>query len=326
MAHAIPKFRYLSAWFCPYAHRATLALEHHAGAIEYEWVEALGWEQRKGRLEVHLRASHLRTQANGFNCSLDEKNVTGTGKEWWYHWKVSLSANGPPVAFAALNPWSRQAPELIRANPSGLVPTLIPIEDGKVLEERSVYESLITIDFVDSVANSLDEQRRLVPSDPYIASKCRYWAEKVNRECCSPYYGVLVKTDEEGQKESFDQLVSGLKAFSRELEKNGDARGFLGGGRLTNTDFSLAPWAYRYYIFENYRGYGIPKDDDELAAYHVWHDHIFSVESVKRTLPDKERYLEHIGKYADSSARSKVANAVRRGVSAHEIDDEKDTY
>jgi hypothetical protein len=39
-----------------------------------------------------------------------------------------------------------------------------------------------------------------------------------------------------------------------------------------------------------------------------------SLEGVQRTLPDKERYLEHIGKYADGSARSKVANAVRRGV------------
>lgn len=33
------KFRYLSAWFCPFAHRATLALEHHAGRVDYEWVE-----------------------------------------------------------------------------------------------------------------------------------------------------------------------------------------------------------------------------------------------------------------------------------------------
>jgi glutathione S-transferase len=31
-------------------------------------------------------------------------------------------------------------------------------------------------------------------------------------------------------------------------------------------------------------------------------------------------------KYADGSARSKVANAVRRGVAAHELDDEKDEY
>lgn len=35
----LPKFRYLSAWFCPFAHRTTLALEHHADRVDYEWVE-----------------------------------------------------------------------------------------------------------------------------------------------------------------------------------------------------------------------------------------------------------------------------------------------
>lgn len=120
--------------------------------------------------------------------------------------------------------------------------------------------------------------------------------------------------------------MKGLKAFSREIETNGDGRGFLGGGRLTNADVSLMPWAYRYYIFEHYRGYAIPVNDPELHPYKEWYDYVFSLESVRRTLPDKERYLEHIGKYADASARSMVANAVRRGVAAHEIEDEKDTY
>ena len=45
---------------------------------------------------------------------------------------------------------------------------------------------------------------------------------------------------------------------------------------------------------------------------------------LQRTLPGKERYLEHIAKYANASARSKVANAVRRGAQAHELDDELD--
>ena len=30
-----PVLRYLSAWFCPFAHRATLALEHHADRWAY---------------------------------------------------------------------------------------------------------------------------------------------------------------------------------------------------------------------------------------------------------------------------------------------------
>jgi len=89
-----PAFRYLSAWFCPFAHRATLALEHHSSRVDYEWVEALGWEQRE-----------------------DKNNVTGTGKEWWYHWK---------------------ADELKRVNPSALVPTLIPINEDVVLQVKIV--------------------------------------------------------------------------------------------------------------------------------------------------------------------------------------------
>lgn len=159
-----------------------------------------------------------------------------------------------------------------RVNPSALVPTLIPIdEEGKAdeskvrsfitdslytrhvhqtdfymttiwgIKNKSVYESLITIDYVDAIAQA-PEILKLVPSDPYLAAKCRYWADKVNRECCSPYYGVLVRTDEKEQRDHFGKLVGGLKEFSKEIEKHGDGRTFLGGGRLTNVDIALMPW------------------------------------------------------------------------------------
>ena len=89
----------------------------------------------------------------------------------------------------------------------------------------------------------------------------------------------------------------------------------------------MLPWAYRFYVFEHYRGpdFIIPQTN-ELEPYHEWYETVTSLESVQRTLPDKDRYLDHIMKYADGSARSKVANAVRRGVAAHELDDEKDEY
>lgn len=140
----IPKLRFLSAWFCPYAHRATLALEHHAGRVDYEWVEALGWNQQT-----------------------DENNVTGTGKEWFYHWK---------------------ADELKRVNPSALVPTLIPVNRAtdEVDESKAVFESLVTIDYVDAVSGATGKDR-LVSEDPFEAARSRIWADRVNRDCCSPY-------------------------------------------------------------------------------------------------------------------------------------------
>ena len=82
-----------------------------------------GWEQRK-----------------------DENNVTGTGKEWWYHWK---------------------ADELKRANPSALVPTLIPVDPatGEANESKVCWTDL---PFFSRVSNCLMDcccsrrQQRLV--------------------------------------------------------------------------------------------------------------------------------------------------------------------
>lgn len=102
---ARPRFVYLSAWFCPFAHRATLALEHHSAHLSWDWEEALGWEKRPS--------------------SVGEES-DGRVVDWYYHWK---------------------SPKLIEANPSALVPTLID-ESG-----RSVYESLVCMEFIDEVAS-----------------------------------------------------------------------------------------------------------------------------------------------------------------------------
>ena len=143
----------------------------------------------------------------------------------------------------------------------------------------------------------------------------------------SSFSGILVRKLDSERKEHFDKLIQGLTAFSNQLKKTSGPV-FLPNSQLSSVDMSLIPWAYRYYVFEHYRGpeYKIPEDKPELQPYHEWFDHVMNLDSVQRTLPDKDQYLEHIGKYADGSARSKVANAVRRGVAAHELDDEKDEY
>ena len=109
-----------------------------------EWVEALGWYQQE-----------------------DKNNVTGTDKEWYYHWK---------------------ADELKRVNPSALMPTLIPINahTQQPDEDHAVYESLVAVDYIDAVSGATGTHR-LVAEDPYQAARSRIWADKVNRECCSPY-------------------------------------------------------------------------------------------------------------------------------------------
>jgi len=282
-----PFFRYMSAWFCPFAHRCTIALEHHSERVKYEWVEALGWEQRP-----------------------NEDGTTGQGHEWWYHWKSE---------------------ELMQHNPNGLVPTLVEAAaPGSGAPEpqhpRAAMESLVTVEFVDAISGATGKQR-LISEDLWEAARARVWADRVNKECCSPYYTVLVRTEDGERMEGFQALLAGLRAFDSELQKTPGPT-FLADAQLSNVDISLIPWAYRFYVFEHYRGerYTLQRSDPTLQRYWAWFDHVMALPQVARTLPGKDRYLAHIKKYADSSARSKVANAVRRGVSAHEYDDKKDEY
>lgn len=327
-----PTYRLLNAWFCPYGHRATLAFEHHASRIDYLWIEALGWKQQESTIAkpttVPTTTSTTTTTTTTPTSSTTGSSISGSSttdkntsasstmieKEWIYHWK---------------------AEELKRVNPSALVPTILPIDSQSkhVDETKAIYESLVTVEYIDQVVKKLIEttipisssNQLLLPyDDPYWFAQCRIWAEKVNRECCSPYYGVLVRHDPMERKQHFDALLQGLQNFSKQLEQTSGSL-FLPNQQLSIVDIALIPWAYRYYVLSHYRGdeYSIPKTP-ALQKYWEWWDCVRQLDHVQCTFPDPDQYLQHIAKYADGTARSKVANAVRRGVAAHEMDDAKD--
>lgn len=275
---AAPPLKYFSAWFCPFAHRATIALEHHSDSVKYEWEEALGWEQRAPTGEE--------------NFSADER------KDWWYHWK---------------------SPGLLAANPLGMVPTLLDEASGK-----AVHESLVVIQFIDELAAARGgDAPSLLPGDPFARAHARVAADGVNKSVCSAYYRVLVREDPGERLEAFESLKAGLLAFARGAQ--GD---FHAGDSLGIVDCMLLPYAYRLYVLEHYRGpeFALPTSGEGglWEWYHGWLARATALPYVAKTLPDKERYLHHVRKYAEGKARSKVGNAVRRGVSAHEYDDKVD--
>ena len=277
-AQAAP-LKYFSAWFCPFAHRATIALEHHADAVKFEWEEALGWEQR--------------APTGGEDFSADER------QDWWYHWK---------------------SPGLLKANPLGMVPTLLDETTGK-----AVRESLVCIQFVDELAaTSGGTAPALLPTDPFDRASARVAADAINKSVCSAYYRVLVRAEPEERRDAFEAIKQGLLGFAREA----GGADFHGGQSLGIVDCMLLPYAYRLYVLEHYRGadFALPSDGEGglWEWYHAWLARATALPYVARTLPDKERYLHHVKKYAEGKARSKVGNAVRRGASAHEYDDKVD--
>jgi len=270
-------FRYYSSWFCPFANRATIALEHHKSVISYEWEEALGWQQ---------------TPPDG------EENFDSTERDdWWYHWK---------------------SPGLLKANPQGMIPTIVDESTG-----RSVTESLVCIEFLDELACSASSQApSLMPSCPYERARARVAADRVNKQVCSAYYGTLVKESDEDRAAAFGSLKEGLRLFAAELK--GD---FWGGDSLSLVDLVLLPYAHRLYVLEHYRGpeFAVPVGGDDVwDRYNSWLERTGALDAVAVTIPDRDRYLHHVGKYAHAKARSKVGNAVRRGVAAHDYDHKVD--
>ena len=270
--------KYFSAWFCPFAHRATIALEHHRAAVPFEWEESLGWETRP--------------PTGAEDHTADDRD------DWYYHWK---------------------SPALLAANPLGMIPTLQDPKSG-----RAVSESLVVIQFVDELAQMRGSRAApLLPHDPFERARARVVADRVNRQVTSRYYQVLVRTDAQERREAFAGLLDGLREFTGELR--GD---FWGGDSIGLVDCALLPYAWRLYAIEHYRGpeFAVPAAGEGglWEKYGAWLARMSALPSVAPTLPDKERYLQHVKKYAEGKARSKVGNAVRRGASAHDYDDKLD--
>jgi len=129
-----------------------------------------------------------------------------------------------------------------------------------------------------------------------------------------------VRNDPDERREGFNEILQGLLSFTR--EKQGL---FWNGESLGLPDCVLLPYAYRLYVLEHYRGpeFAVPRqgEDGLWEQYTEWLESAIALPSVAKTLPDRDRYLAHVAKYAEGKARSKVGNAVRRGVAAHSYDD-----
>lgn len=185
-----------------------------------------------------------------------------------------------------------------------------------------VYGS-VCIEFVDDLATRYgSSQPPLLPTDPFERAAARVAAEQVNKVVTSAYYRCLVREEPEERKAAFAQILDGLQTFTkarRGLFWNGD-------DGIGLVDCVLLPYAFRLYVLEHYRGpeFAVPREGGEdgvWGEYNRWLSACLSRPSVAKTLPDKERYLRHVAKYAENKARSKVGNAVRRGKAAHEYDD-----
>ena len=151
----------------------------------------------------------------------------GARADWVYHWK---------------------SPELLAANPLGMIPTLQEAEGRR----RVVRESLVCVEFVDEIAREAGSRAHplLPPEDAFERARLRVAAERINKSVTSNYYAALVREDPDERSAAFQGILRGLEEFTAESE--GDF--FSGSEGLSLADCVLLPYAHRLYALEHYRG------------------------------------------------------------------------
>ena len=276
------RIRLLSGWFCPFAQRAWIALEE--SGVEFELREAL-------------------------SITDDESS---------YH----------------------KSDELLAANPEGLVPTLCwwndidaDTPDAETAPSHVVTESMNVVEFVDEALCGGTSSLFPPLSQPFARAHCRKWIDFICKKLVPPFYRMLVRRDEAEREAAAVELVNSVCRFGaamapcsrsgEETDRESDPTesGYFLGTAFSAVDVAFAPWAYRFYVLEHFRGFDLRAracatggDMDAIDRFFVWMDATLARASVVATLADKRRLLDSYRRYADDVTNSQVAMSVRSGV------------
>lgn len=212
---------------------------------------------------------------------------------------IALLEKGVDFDLVEQDPYDK-TPEWLAINPRGLVPTVV--HKGK-----SVYESSICIEYVDESWNT---GKHLLPRDPYERARARIWSDHVSKNVVPPFYRLLLQKSEVERSEARAAILEGVATLAAEMDPEGP---FFSSESLGLVDIMLVPFAFRFKtVLSHYRGFTIP-DGGRFTRYHSWYTAVSEVESVRKTLPDVQRLLESYGRYADGTATSRVAAAIKEG-------------
>ena len=209
-----------------------------------------------------------------------------------------MLAKGVDFEYKEQDPYNKSA-EWLAINPRGLIPVIVH-------NDKSIYESHVCIEYIDEVWPS---EPSLLSKDPYQRAKARIWGDFVTKKLIPPYYRFLMKQSQQEQKESREIFLANILEFSQAMDQPGP---FFQGKELGYVDIMFAPWAYRMYILEHYRGFEIPQTD-EYSRYHVWAEAVKNHPSIKAVQQNRDKVLAKAKPYAEGNAKSELADAVRKG-------------
>ena len=212
---------------------------------------------------------------------------------------IGLLAKNVDFEYVEQDPYNK-TPEWLAINPRGLVPTIV--HNGK-----SIYDSPVCLEYTDEVWQG--KGTSLLPTDSYERAYVRIWSGFVSSKLVPPFYKILMKPEGEEREAARQAILKNLLEFTKAMDPIGP---FFMGPDLGFIDIMYAPWAARMFILKHYRGFEVPKTT-EYERYWKWWEAVKENTHVKATLQDEDKLLKTYERYADGTAKSLVADAVRKG-------------
>lgn len=281
---------FYSAWFCPYAQRAWLTLEHHK--IPFEYVESLTVkdDQKEGDHGYQKNPRLLELNPKGLVPTLEFPPQ--------YNFPKSVQ----------LEKLKQVGNSLVLSESIDCIEFLNDVARSATAGGEEQKSPKTAGDDDDDIPSNL------IPDPSFVTI-----AHEFNQSICSTFYKVLMKPTREEQKEAFDLFLLGIAKFLQDVKQDG----FYKSAHPTIVDFTVIPWILRLPLLQHFRPmfemHDILSEETSLQL-DAYMKRIKELHAVQKTLWESEDALFAVYKrYADGTATSQVGQAVRSGKNAHDV-------
>ena len=328
-----------SAYFCPYAQRVWMALNelnddntnnNNNNIIDFELVEAL-------HIDPHTEAYQkdpdlLRFNPKGLVPTLVQFSSQTT--------TTTTTATTMTTTSAIKEDSTTTTTDRSRSSSSS--------SDGSI--NIQVYtDSIPLLGEIFALrydSDNDDQQQQHVVQKEWCQQEAMQWDQKL----CSPFYQVLLQQDAAASQSAWQKMKTALQEFCQYLSYNNSSSSSNGDRHQISfynhvqdkpglIDFCVFPFVHRLYILQHYKGFSLDDNDGDIsddnnnnddrhqqcrrtntkAMLAAWQHRMEALPSVAATLCPKERLIPIYARYADGTAKSKVADSVRSGNQAHDV-------
>ncbi|XP_010476863.1 PREDICTED: glutathione S-transferase U26 [Camelina sativa] len=190
--------------------------------------------------------------------------------------KMALAEKGVEYEYKETDPWVK-TPLLLEMNP---IHKKIPV---LIHKGKPICESLIQLEYIDEVWS---DTYPILPSDPYLKSQARFWADFIDRKFYDPSWKIWATVGEEHAAVK-KELLEHFKTLETEL---GD-KPYYGGEVFGYMDIALMGYYSWFKAMEKFGDFSIEKEFPKLTT---WTKRCLERESVVKALADSDRIIEYV--------------------------------